>query len=257
MKRFDEEVGEYEPWDEYDQQINGYLVLVDKAGNDLFNVENIGKALGWDGVSFKELGEADYTDREILVRLAENEYNEKTTIQVASIDDKDGDPIKGLNVMGSEELADLDKQYKRNKTKPQSTRNKPPKGEAKAPPKNPSTTGKKATPAKPPKAEGAKPPKNTAKAGPKTPPVPPKKREVAEPAMTEEPAEEPTTGREKITNKVDCWKAVNAIKDEKFSDDQLLKAWDDGILAIGDEDDYDEDDWDSLFEFVASTVGSF
>ncbi len=255
-KRYDEERGEYEPWDEYDQQITAYLVLVDTKGNDLFNIENIGKAVGWDGISFKELGTMDLVGTEVLVRIAENDYNDKITLQVAGIDNKDADPIQGLRVMGTEELDDLDKQYKRNKTKPQSTRNKPPQGKAKNPPKNPSTKGRKATPAKPPVTEGKTPPKNTAKAGPKEPPVPPKNRAVKEePAMTETPEE--STGREAITNKVDCWKAVNAVKGEKFSDDQLLKAWDDGILAIGDEDGYDAEDWDSLFEFVASTVGSF
>jgi hypothetical protein len=258
VKRFDEEASEYEPWDEYDQQATGYLVLVDTKGNDLFNIENIGRAVDWDGVSFKELGEKDLTGVEVLVRIAENTYNEKTTLQVAGIDNKDADPIMGLRVMNAEELADLDKQYKRNKTKPQSTRNKPPQGKTKTPPKNPSTKGRKATPPKPPVTKGEKPPKNTTKAGPTTPPIPPKNRAVEkeEPKTATEAIEE-QTGRKAITTKVECWNAVNAVKGEKFSDDDLLKAWDDGIAAIGNEDDYDAEDWDSLFEFVAQTIGGF
>ena len=263
LKRYDEEKGEYEPWDEYDQQANGYLVLVDTKGNDLFNIENIGKALGWDGTSFAELGATDYVDQEILVRIAENEYNDKITLQVQSIDNKDADPIVGLRVMNAEELADLDKQYKRNKTKPQSTRNTPPVKGAKTPPKNPSTKGRKATPSKPPEVKGNTPPKNTTTKGPKESPIPPKQREVdvvngedhVRPPV--ESVEETTDQRKKVTNKTDCWKAVNEAKDDKYDDDALLQAWDDGIAAVGPEEGYDGDDWDSLYEFVVSTIGSF
>ena len=70
-----------------------------------------------------------------------------------------------------------------------------------------------------------------------------KNRKVTEEPKTATEAQEQqeeSTGRAAITNKVDCWKAVNAVKGEKFTDDDLLKAWDDGITAIGDEDGYDD-----------------
>ena len=259
MKRYDEEKQEYEPWDEYDQQANGYLVLVDTKGADLFNVENISKALGWDGISFKELGTTDYTGVEVLVRIQENDYKDKITLQIQSIDNKDADPIIGLRVMDTEALDDLDKQYKRKKTTPQSTRTTKPKSN-KAPPKNPSTKGSSAKPKTPSKA-GATPPKMPTAKGPKEPPVPPKGRAVATelPKETAEASvEDLKSQRDLVTNKVDCWQAVNEAKDDKYSDDDLLQAWDDGIKAIGaDEDKYTAEDWDSLFEFVVSTVGAF
>ena len=235
VRYYDQTLETWVEWEEYEQSIGGYMVLVSNAGEDTLNVQQVMKATGWDGESFKELGSTDYKDREVMVRCQEQEYENKVSMQVTWIDDKDAEPGSTVQKLEGKDLDDLDKEYKRVKKTVASKRT--------TRPKTPSTKGQAKTPTKP--KDTPTMPKKT-----ETPVMPSTK------SAAEEPKPEPTSN---ITTKVEAWEAVCNVRGDAISDVQLETAWNLAIADVnfGDEDKFEASDWSFIFDRVAATIGTF
>ena len=128
---WDEEESKWVDWSEYDQQITGYFVLFGAKGETL-NCQNLKKALNWDGNSFKTLAEGDYSSVIVQIRVAENTYNDKTSLQVDWIDVEGATPGASVKKLDTSELAALDAEYSKllkagGKKAPPATASKPSK----------------------------------------------------------------------------------------------------------------------------------
>jgi len=136
-------------WSEYDQTITAYLVLVSKEGKDLLNSDQVKKVFGWDGRSFAELDSMELTGKMCMVRVEENTYNEKTSMQVNWIDLPDAEPGHQMKKLDPAALKSLDAKFGRKaKVTPKSSTPKS-KSKAAVPPKTPPKSKKVA-----PKVEG-------------------------------------------------------------------------------------------------------
>lgn len=104
---------EFEDCSEDEQTLTGYLVLVSKAGKDTLNADQMRKVTGWDGKSFAELDSMDLAGSMVLIRVDENEYEGKISMQVGWIDTPDATPGYQIKKLDKKALKSLDAKYKR------------------------------------------------------------------------------------------------------------------------------------------------
>ncbi len=107
---WDEEEGVWVDWSEYDQQITGYSVLFGGKGETL-TCQQLKKALGWDGQSFTTLDSGDYSDVIVQIRVEEQTYEDKTSLQIAWIDEETAAPGTSVKKLDKAGLSALDAQY--------------------------------------------------------------------------------------------------------------------------------------------------
>lgn len=103
------ETDSFESIDMFD--ITGFFTLIQNNGEPMFHAKDIMRVLGWSGQSFSELDAMELADTEVTFRVEENEYNDKITMQVRSIDKPDATPM-GLQRLDASEVKGLDTQYK-------------------------------------------------------------------------------------------------------------------------------------------------
>jgi hypothetical protein len=77
----------------YGDELVGYLVLFNDSG-PLKNFEQIQLATGWTGTDFQDL--ATLSGKSVLIRVEENTWNDKTSLQVTWIDAPDASPERSI-----------------------------------------------------------------------------------------------------------------------------------------------------------------
>lgn len=109
---YDEEAGVWIDWSEYDEnEITAYQVLFDGKDNKTLNCQQIEKVFGWDGLSFEALNNADYSKVNLQFRIAENTYNDKTSLQVEWLDVYDATPGRRVKKLDASDLKQLQGKY--------------------------------------------------------------------------------------------------------------------------------------------------
>jgi len=110
---YNPETNEYEPWNQYEQEIRAYLILFaaekDGSPKEMFHVDDIKSALDWDGLSFESLENGEWGDKVVMFRTSVSDFNGK--IQVQSIGHKDAPPITELKRVDTSVLADMTAKY--------------------------------------------------------------------------------------------------------------------------------------------------
>ena len=169
--------GAWVPWEEYNMDIVGYLVLFTAEGKPIFHAEDLKNAIGWDGKSFAALAEMDLSETIVQIRVDLNTYNEKTTLQVSNIDKEDAIPGILIKKTEAAELKSLDAKYSQPlkalggitpATAPATAPKVPPKVSQPAPVAPPEATAPPttATAEEKPKAKRGRPSKKNAAAAP-------------------------------------------------------------------------------------------
>lgn len=232
-------------WSGYEQDLTGYLVLIDGKGQPIFHMEGIQRALGWDGASFATLGSTDWSAKEFTFWVEENDYNGQVSLRIAAVDSIDAPPHRTLRKMDANELKDLDAKFagmlagKKAAVKPASAPAKAPASGKPAPGKAP--PGKPA----PSPAAGAVP--STTASAPTSTPAPKTAPSKAPPAKAKAEAAPFAAGMTKET----AWNAVIEAKGEA-SDDAVAEAWVDAAGAVcpgnDDEDSFTPANWAAIAE---------
>lgn len=216
----DGEPGAWEDWSDYGQSMIAYLVLYN-AEKKLVNCEQVMKAFGWDGQSFADLQNGDYSNLVVQFQVEENTYNGKTSLQISWIDEHDADPVRTLSPMDVNSLTQLESQFSHLMT---------PKTQA--------------APAKAPKK-----PKPKAKAKVKAPVSPPPAAPVT---PVEDSEERPTT-----CSQDDAWEWLLKNKPKEKPDNLLVDAWLKGCEFKADgrsESEFTDEDWAAIRDLVAETL---
>lgn len=115
---YDEQENEWVDWAGYEQEVVCFLCLFGyKKGTDKLvstaNHQQVMKVFDWDGESFANLANGDYSDLIFQVRIKDNdpEYADNNPFIVSWIDAHDADPVSQLNKLDVKGLKDLDNQY--------------------------------------------------------------------------------------------------------------------------------------------------
>jgi hypothetical protein len=209
MKAFDVTEPTWVDWTPYDQEAVGHLTLFNDKG-PLLNSEQVQKALGWDGSSFSSLASGDWSDKEFLFVMKENEWEGNVTIKMDWVDAHDASPTRGLQTLDPAALKELDAKYSTH------MRQAPKAAPAKAPAKAATPPGKSVVAA----GVSVKPGTTTTTA------KPPSTKAMVIP--TKISAKAATTGE---TDQNSAWASVTAVKG-KVSDDTLATLWIDACEEV-------------------------
>jgi len=195
---YDPDEQKFVDYSDEDQQCTGYLVLYGKNNKATFHVDSLKKTLGWNGKSFSGLAGGDYSDLIVQFRTEENFYDNKTTIQLVTLNSEDANPERQLTKFDAVGLEKLDavfsKQLRSDSGTIVATGPKKIKGKASVP---------KATPPKPP--------------GKKGPPVP---------AAGQKPVDECTRD--------EAWAAIEvSVKERKdLTEENVMDQWAESIAVV-------------------------
>lgn len=219
---YDEEKGEYVPWDTYDQTITAYLCLFTKKDGEwveLMNAKQVKATFGWDGQSFESLSNGNYGNTEIMFRVEENDFEGNVTLQVSWVDVADADPLRQLPKFDAAKLKGLTEKM----------------GGALA---AASTAAAPVTKVK--RSKRAKP-----KAQPPTRVTPP----------TTPPA--PATPAESFTETT-VWDTIQELKDKDLDDSTVADVWVDELAKLGkSSDECTGADWAILQEAILTRIAKF
>lgn len=197
----------------FGQTTQGYLVLFkDKDVFDdstkLMNYEQLVVALGWSGAEFNSLNGTEYVNKDVLVRIDENTYNDKVSYRVEWIDHVDASPTREVRKLATDLLASLASKLTIG-AKPKAAPPKPASAPAKAAPA--------AAPAAKPAAPAAAPAATTPAPAPAAAP-PASAPPAAAPAPTAAPA------APAITDKMGAW--THLVENKGASKDKAVEeAW--------------------------------
>ena len=247
LEIWDEDEGEWHPWEEYEQEATIFATLFgmgkkSKKMEPTLNHVQISKVFNWDGTDFGYLNDTDFSDLKFQVRIEDNDpdYADKNPYVVNWVDEYDAEPgrrIKKLDVAGvkalNQEFAMLLKQ-----TGKKAVPAKAPKTPTKAPADIATKKGKKQT-------EAAKAPV----APPKAPPTAPPKSSKASAA--------PGLPEGKCT-KDEAWQTCVELKVDECSDEQLNAAWLAAIVATApdtEDKDITPEQWFTIRDAVLDDVG--
>lgn len=103
-------------WSAYEQEMTGYLILLsdDKTTGEtveLFHMDSLRKALGWDGTSFGVLGSTDWSKQKVTFWVEENEWNGKVDLKINAIDVADAPANRTIRKMDTDGLKNLDSKF--------------------------------------------------------------------------------------------------------------------------------------------------
>jgi hypothetical protein len=220
-------------WSSYEQDMTGYLILLtEKDGQykEIFHVDNIKAALGWDGASYATLGSTDWSKQEITFWVDENEWEGKVSLRIATIDAGDASPNRTLRALDADGLKSLDQKFAAMLKKTPAPAAKPASapGKAVAPPKPGvgAATAKAAPTPKPSASAPTSSPTPPSKAAPAPKPAPSK------PAPSSPAASTPTIAADvEITNYQSAWDYVIKRKGTA-TDDAVAEKWIDASTAV-------------------------
>ena len=238
-------------WD-YDQEITAFLCLyTQKDGQwvELMSVDQLKKALAWDGLSFESLANGKYGETMILFRVESENYEGKDRLKVQWIDKADANPIRQLPKYDATKLKGLSEKFagvlKRAAPSP-----------AKAPASAPGA-GPKAGPAAPPKGKPGPKPKGTPAAAPSTATKPPAGAPAPAPRAPSVPPSSTVAPSAPMT-KDQAWEACSTMKAQTVTDEKLAEVWIAEATKIGKaEDQFTPADWAALKDAVVAATGVF
>lgn len=215
-------------WSGYEQDITAYLGLLtmDKetgAVKEIFLMDQLRKALGWDGASFGTLGSTDWSKKKVMFWTGWNEWEGKTSMRVESVDAEDASPNRSIRTIDAGGLKDLDARFAGilkggSKTVAAAAPAKP----ATPPAAGKPPTGKPATPPPSTAAKGAG--VTTASAPASTPP------QKSAPSSTPPKGPPKTPAADGLTMEK-AWEYVVANKGEA-NDDAMAEKWIDACAAV-------------------------
>lgn len=196
----------------YGDEIMAFLVLFNESG-PLKNYEQIQLATGWNGADFQDI--SSLVGKSVLIRVEENTYQEKTSLQVSWIDAPDASPERTIKQADAPTLAAANSKWLKGKVAPVK-----PAVAAKPPAARPPATAAPAAVVPPPAA-----------AAPAVPPVSPAAPTVVNTPLPKGPpksrAKKPepapaATSVEEITQ-AEAWDAVSAPDVKKTLDDRQIE----------------------------------
>ncbi len=208
----------------------GYLVLC-TATQEMFHLQDIRAAFGWQGTTFKSLAEASFAGTKVQYRMAENDYDGKVTIQMQNVAAFDASPTGGLRAASDDDLKTMDAEFggflKNSAAKAPAAAPKPPT--APKPPKAPKATKPAAAPEAPAEPEDAPPPVV------KTPPkpkalstTPPGAAPAVEaPSAPDKSAifEKIMAGLPEVTDADTCWAAIKTVAEQYQAEAPNVELW--------------------------------
>jgi hypothetical protein len=94
-------------WSHFDEYGTGYFVLFNDTdsfdeNSKLFHYDQLQAATGWQGVEFESFNDGWFVDKDVLIRVEEDEYNGETRLKINTIDSKDAAPDRGRGVQKAE-----------------------------------------------------------------------------------------------------------------------------------------------------------
>lgn len=251
--------GQWVDWSEYGQSMLGYFVLYNDSG-PLLNAEQVQKALGWAGDSFAALDSLDVSEKTVMFRVADHEYNGKNKLQIEWIDAEDAPVTRTLTSLDAAKLTDLDKKFGLTGKKPTPVKSAP----------KPTVAGKApAAPAKPAAAAGSTP---APSAPATTKPAVASKPALTKPPTTSKPPAKPakaTTVTEETSSEssessalpAECtkdaaWEYIFKKKNEGTPDDDVANAFMAACDTVGkdDEADFTTTDWAAVRDHAANAL---
>lgn len=112
---YDETSGEWIAWEEYEQEATAYLCLygTNRKSGDVeptLNHQQVMKVFDWNGESFAELANGDYSEVVFQIKIKDNdpEYAASNPFTVSYIDVADANPIRGLKKLDADAVKELD-----------------------------------------------------------------------------------------------------------------------------------------------------
>ncbi len=88
-------------------EITAYLMLTGSGGKNHNQIESIGGALGWDGVSLQALADTDHSGKQISAVIKADSYNGNNTLRVEWIN-----APSGFKPVSAEALSGMDSEWK-------------------------------------------------------------------------------------------------------------------------------------------------
>lgn len=228
-------------WTEFDEEITGYLVLfkdADEFSDDtaLKNAQQCEVALGWSGDEFASFNSGEYDGKKVLFRVAEEEYQGKTSIKVTWIDGFDASPTREIRRLDSAEVKSLESKFRRTKkSKPVVAASKKTKAAA--------TTTKPTT-----KAKG-----KAKKSAPESTSTAPTTSAAPAPAPV---VEAPATTRPTTCTKDKAWEFVCKFQGDNTASD-IQEAWLEAAQEVGagrEEAAFTDADWAKVRDLVCTDL---
>jgi hypothetical protein len=250
---YDEAAQAWVPWAEYEQEIIGYLVLYTKDKKvegkwvELMNAAQLKKALGWDGTSFETLQNTDWSQKLVMFRVDNDDYNGNISLKVNWVDAADANPTRQLQKYDTAKLKALDQQFAG------ILGTKAPVA-ASAPAAAP-------TGAVVPPKRGPGRPKSSPAAAPTAAPAP--APATAPPTAPTAPSSPPPAAAQAVSKpctKTEAWEAVYAYPARKaeVTDEKLGQLWLDEVAKIGKtEDTMTPEDWGKVRDATVTAASMF
>ena len=108
---FDEELGEWVGWEDFDQSITAYLVLFN-ATKPIFHYACVMRAFNWNGTDMGALQKDDYEGLQISFEVEENEYKGVVSLRANWVDTYDAEPRGGnMTPLDTGDIKALNAQY--------------------------------------------------------------------------------------------------------------------------------------------------
>lgn len=93
----------------YGDTIIAYLCLFNADGKELLNFAQLCLATGWDGLDFQTLD--TLVGKEVLIRVEEDTYKDKTTLKVRWIDAADASPDRSIQAADPKTIAEANAKF--------------------------------------------------------------------------------------------------------------------------------------------------
>lgn len=254
LELWDEDEKAWHPWEEYQQDVDCYLILFGMVGKKkefgtTLTYDQVCKVFDWNGNDFQDLA-ADKAGIKFQVRIDDNDpaYADKTPFQVGWVDTYDAEPGRKIKKLDAAELKTLNAKYAMLLKK---------KGKPAAPVSATAANTAAQTATQAVKAKKGK--KQTEAVKTKAPTVPPKAPPKAPPGVTKAPPKASGFPEGKCT-KQEAWETCCALKNDDCSDGQLGAAWHAAIAATApdaDEKDITPEQWFVIKDAVLDDVGKF
>ena len=100
----------------YGDEITGFFCLFNHDGSENFNFKQIQIATGWSGNDFQEL--STLVGKSVLIRVEENTYEGKTSLQVSWIDAPDASPLRGIKQADASTVAAANSKWLKGRSAP-------------------------------------------------------------------------------------------------------------------------------------------
>jgi len=230
------EPGTWTPWD-YGDEITAFLILFNDKG-PIFHVDALKAALGWDGTSFANLNNNEWSESVIQFRVVSEEFEGVTRLKVQAVNPQDAEPGRMIKKLDADDLKDLDAKFKGllggAKVAPKSAK---PTAPASPKPSAPATPRSADPTSAAEDAPSTTPEPNAPTPSPAAPPAAPKKSGKKGKSKKAKPPADKCT-------KEEAWELVHKLKTEKVTDEMIAEAWLEAADGIGpDEDAYTPEQW--------------